>query len=260
MSNNPNDPVEFRIKRLINSIHPLYKEVLMQEFPQLVSAAKDSKSAKREWLFRLYQRKNWIDSETVSRLREMDGDSALSELEAICFQKANLRPQGFIVPKYRSPLAGEELGDYIRLTLASRRINPERLKVRELLKPRRVNLAIHTGCDRDSKSKTDYHGGYDGEKLAMIRCGITSTGDTLYLANLRNWSSKNRQKEYAVLVYSPDGVEGISPLGDMAMVSNGFHAFPFSGDIKQRSLLAVFERDFSLNPINSKKIPDYIYL
>lgn len=101
-----------------------------------------------------------------------------------------------------------------------------------------------TGCDRDyySINHANHHGGYDGEELAMIRYGITTAADTAYLSNLNNWENTVTQERFAVLVYSPDAVEGIGPLGYMK--SNGFHAFHFGGEVKRRSLLAVFERQF----------------
>src|SRR3989344_212956 len=238
---NPNDPVEARIRMLIDSAEPYDRESLIYAFPQLVTAAKDTKSAKRDWLSRLYEKRGWIDSDTATQLRDRDGDSALSELEAVCLQKANLRPKGSIVPRYRLPSAGEELGDYVRQTLEENGINPEGLSVRYLWKPERVGTAVMTGCDRDfgSISHVNHHGRYDGEELAMIRHGITSAADTAYLGDLKNWRNADKQDRFAVLVYSPDAVEGIGPLGYVK--SNGFHAFHFGGEVKRRSLLAVFE-------------------
>jgi len=121
-------------------------------------------------------------------------------------------------------------------------INPEGLSVRYLWKPERVGTAVMTGCDRDfgSISHVNHHGRYDGEELAMIRHGITSAADTAYLGDLKNWRNADKQDRFAVLVYSPDAVEGIGPLGYVK--SNGFHAFHFGGEVKRRSLLAVFER------------------
>ena len=239
---NPNDPVEVRIRMLINSAEPYDQESLIYAVPQLVAAAKDPKSAKRDWLSKLYKQRGWIDSETATRLKDIDGDSALSTLEAVCLDKSTLRPEGSSVPRYRLPSAGEELGDYIRQTLEGNGINPEGLKVRYLWKPERVGTAVMTGCDRDfgSISHANHHGGYDGEELAMIRHGITTAADTAYLGDLKNWNSKDPQERFAVLVYSPDAVEGIGPLGYMK--SNGFHAFNFGGEVKRRSLLTVFER------------------
>lgn len=239
---NPNDPVEVRIRMLINSAEPYDQESLIYAVPQLVTAAKNPKSAKKDWLSRLYEKRGWIDSETATQLRDTNGDSALSELEAVCLQKANLRPEGSSVPRYRLPSAGEELGDYIRQTLEKKGISPEGLKVRYLWKPERVGTAVMTGCDRDfgSMSHANHHGGYDGEELAMIRHGITTAADTTYLGDLKNWNSKDPQERFAVLVYSPDAVEGIGPLGYMK--SNGFYAFHFGGEVKRRSLLTVFER------------------
>ena len=68
----------------------------------------------------------------------------------------------------------------------------------------------------------------------------TNAGDTTYLSDLVRWESSEDQEKIAILIYYSDAVEGIGPSGYMK--SNGFHAFHFSGEIKQRSLLAVFER------------------
>ncbi len=238
----PNDLEEIRIRRLIDSVSPDNQRSLIYFVPQLVVAAKNPIVAKRDWLISLYQKRGWIDSEVSSNLRELSENDVLSELENICLKNAILRTSDASIPIYQLPVPGEQLGDYIREILKTDGLNPNNLKVRHLLNYKRVNLALSTGCDRDynSVNRCNHHSGYDGEELAMIRHGIISAGDTTYVSNLKNWRDSSKQEDYTVLIYSPDALEGIGPCGYMS--SNQFHAFHFGGEIKQRSLLAVFKR------------------
>ncbi|MFH0837489.1 MAG: hypothetical protein V1870_05135 [Candidatus Aenigmatarchaeota archaeon] len=240
---NPNDPVEMRIRRLVDSVNSHDRSSLIYQVPRLVEAAKDPQDTKRNWLVGLYEKKGWVDKEFSQELKKMDAESALSELKEICLKYAELRSAEMPVLRYKLPIAGEKLGDYIREILEHEGINTEELMVRYLIDPKVVGSAIYTGNDRTVPwigAYNNHHGGYDGEELAMIRHGITDASDTTYLSELNRWirCGITNQRGEPILVYFPDALEGIGPLG--FMYSNGFHAFHFTGDVKQRSLLAVF--------------------
>jgi len=240
--NNPKDPIEFNIKRLIDRIEPQDRESLIYEIPQLIKAAKNPKAAKRKWITNLYKAKRWIDSKKAIELERMNNNCALARLEEVCLKKVTLKAKECQVRRYPLPKPGKKLGDYIRNRLISEGLDIAQLKIRSIYDVERVSVAVKTGNDRDNMSMRhgNYHGGYDGEELAMIRYGITNAGDTTYLSDLVRWESSEDQEKIAILIYYSDAVEGIGPSGYMK--SNGFHAFHFSGEIKQRSLLAVFER------------------
>lgn len=102
------------------------------------------------------------------------------------------------------------------------------------------------GTDRDSSSQLDYHGGDDGERLAMIENGLNPSADgslVTYVADLnldddRPWPKPN-DPSFAALIYAPDAVEYIRPSSNRSnSYSNGFAMFK-DRRLIQQSLIAV---------------------
>jgi hypothetical protein len=239
---NPKNPLEIKIRELIKLSAPENRESLIYAVPELLIAAKDPKTAKKKWLTRLYEKKGWINSDFAAELMKKESEKALLELETICLKNARLRPFGTLIPCYRLSSDKQELSIPIKQTLENSGINIEGLKVRYIYKKEQLPTAMLTGNDRTVSSffHQSHHNGYDGEKLAMIRHGITSATETTYVDNLKNWKHNNLEEDPAILIYSPDALDGIGPLG--FMLSNQFHAFHFCREVMQRSLLAVFEK------------------
>ena len=235
----PTTPSERRIADIISKIDPSDHDTLWGQLHTLAAALENPAAAKRDWLCRIYRQRGWLDEEQAAMIAGEIPDRALAMLEEVCKEKANIRKE--VEPLRLSlPAAGSPLSPYVREQLAAHGIDPERCRVRYLEKAEYAHHAVAHGSDRtDSKIDAYYHhGGYDGEELAMIRNGLTDARDTSYLSSMSHWDKATVFPGRVYLVYAADAVEGIGPCGYMK--SNGFHAFHFGGDIKRRSLLAVF--------------------
>jgi len=166
-------------------------------------------------------------------------------LETICLEKSRLRPNNSVVPRIKLPEYGTtSWGKIIIDVLSNYGISTQEGKMRFLESSQYKENAVMTGNDRAERnlaSYRNYHGGCDGEELAMIRQGVTDASNTTYVSTGISSEQMGYNKSTpAILVYSPDALERIGPLSFPN--SNGFSVFHFGGEIKRRSLLAIFEQ------------------
>jgi len=231
-----------RMSLLIGNLHPSYRKKVLNTASKLATQLMNPQKYKRDFLLDLYHERGWIEDGDFNHLKLKSPELALADLEKICKENARLRNSDEDVPCYPLPDSRELLDDLIRDSLRENGIDATGLKVRCMGLPRYLKYAISTGNDRSSPNIHDYGNyGWGGEELSMLVSGIVDARDTTYLHELAGWKSYVERKKSAVLIYSPDAVSEISPLG-LGQGLCGFHAFHFGGDIKKRSLLAVFTR------------------
>ena len=168
--------------------------------------------------------------------------------------RSKLRPVESQVAVLQLPPPGEDLIPYLREQLAKRGYDQTHF-LRRAIQKDRVPIAIQTGTDRDISSRVEYHGGHDGERLAMIEHGLNPDTDAelvtyvkdIDLSNGKPWI-RPTDTGFAALIYAPDAIQYIHP--STGTTSNGFAAFR-DRKLIQPSLLAVLtpepDKTFSLN-------------
>lgn len=168
--------------------------------------------------------------------------------------RGKLRPEGQIPAVIEMPPPGEDLLPFLQQQLHVLGYKQTRL-IRRVVSKDMLQKAIMSGTDRDSSSQLDYHGGDDGERLAMIENGLNPLADrglVTYVANLdlnskRPWVRPN-DPSFAVLIYAPDAIQYIQPSSNRTgSFSNGFAMFK-DRRLVQPSLLAV------LSPVSRAEI------
>lgn len=232
-----------RVKALISALAPEEKTSAAYSFKKFEEWSQKPKQARVEWLLSLYQKRSWISGEEFVELKTMSPDEAYEKLRKRCLERANLRPEQEHQPK-QIYLTLSDIPEDAKLMdiLHEHGIEGINLKIRALENAQRLNLAMSSGNDRDwgSQQNRNYHGGYDGEELAMIRAGVHADQST-YVTDLRdNIGAGYLRHDKNILVYSGDALEGIGPNGYPR--SNGFSIFHFREDnVMRRSLLAVIQ-------------------
>ena len=179
--------------------------------------------------------RGWIDSERVAELQAMNSTEVSQEIDRVLRENARLR-NGPVRKLRLNP--GETAQDVLERDFDDSRFELEKLLVRWLSDTQYLGEAISTGNDRTSPHVWEYrtNGLLDGEKLAMIKVGITNAADTTYV--MRGESLRNLITP-PFLIYSPDCLVAIEPAKRPRL--NGFHCFIGSSDMKARSLLAIIE-------------------
>lgn len=168
--------------------------------------------------------------------------------------RRGLRPEGTAPAIIELPHQGEDMIPLLRDRLQALGYNGTRV-IRRVVTSDRLKKAIMTGTDRDSSSQLDYHGGDDGEKLAMIENGLNPLADggvVTYVADLdleggKVWT-RPVDSSFSVLIYAPDAIQYIRPSSNRTgSFSNGFAMF-LDRRLIQPSLLAV------LSPVPPQEI------
>lgn len=233
---------EGEIKQLITELEPSLKSDALYSFSQFEKWLANPTLARIEWPTTEFKNKGWIRDEDLKQIEGKSETEVYSWLKKICLEKAKIRSRFSGIKRIKTSLSVLSEGITISELLKQNGISDENLKVRCLENRNRIDLAISTGNDRDNNSQNvrNYHGGYDGEKLAMIRSGVNS-GQTTYVSDVKmeDYSDFLKKNKY-ILVYSGEAMGGVGPNG--YELSNGFNVFYFTeDDIMKRSLLAVIE-------------------
>lgn len=177
-------------------------------------------------------------------------DGELNEL------RGRLRPEGKAVTILQLPPPGTDLVSFLRDELPLLGYDQTKLMKRVIAKDR-LRKAIKMGTDRDGASILDYHGGDDGERLAMIEHGLDpdlDAGLVTYVSKLdlgsdKQWIRPNIPS-FAALIYAPDAIQHIKPSRNRSnSFSNGFAMFT-DARLVEPSLLAV------LTPITRDEIAE----
>lgn len=229
------------IKYFISKLAPEEQSGAARLFRKFEEWHQNPKQARVEWLLGIYKKKGWITDEEFNEAQTLSVEETYKKILEVCIQNSNLRHPSEDVKKIILHL--EDLPSDISLVdiLRQHGIEGSNLKIRHLENGERLNQAIRSGNDRSAGSQTrrNYHGGRDGEELALIRAGAQD-GQSTYVAPLPNHLGVSYLRMHkAILIYTGDALDYVGPVVPRA---NGFSVFHFTEEgIMRRSLLAVIE-------------------
>lgn len=219
---------------------------LIAAYPSFRRWQENPMRARVEWLVDLYIASEWIGADEKETLLSLSPVEALEKLHAVCLQRTHLRSKGKEVVHIRLTDEMRQRRETLRDLLKAAGIENDHLLWRYVrpsdIKATNRERLKRFGNDRDDMSQLAHNhlGGWDGESLAMIRCGV-GAGQTTYADKLYDGVlTEELDLERTYLVYANNALTMMGANGVRRhQLSNGFRIFHFDGEIMERSLLVT---------------------